>query len=140
MQLNKVLSFIIGKPVGKQQPIPPHQLSAHKRALRRRNLIRREAKIGATVLGPVPIGHQREFFCLDKYTWVWSEQWFNETTQTNEHMVVRYEFQPRGVLKTVNDIPRGYVQGKELKNLVEAIKTYGNRVAMEVYGQAPQMA
>lgn len=102
--------------------------------------MRREAQAGATVFGPVPAGHHREFFCLDRYTWVWSEQWFDEKTQTNQHMTVYYEFQPRGVLKTVNNIPRGYVEGKELKHLVEAMKTYGNRVAVEVYGQSPVIA
>ncbi len=135
--LNKTLSFIIGKPVGKQQPVPTNQLSAHKRAVRRNQLIHQEAQIGSSVLGEIPSGHHREFFCLNKHTWVWSEQWFDSKTQTNQHMNVRYEFQPNGVLKVVNEVPRGYVTGKELKNLDSAIKIYTNRVAVEMYGQAP---
>jgi hypothetical protein len=136
-QLNKILSFIIGKPIGKPVQVPAHQLSTHKRAVRRNNLIHHEAQIGSSVLGEVPAGHQREFFCLDKNTWIWSEQWFDSETKTNQHMSVRYEIQPNGILKIVNDIPRGYITGKELKNLVSAIKIYTNRVAVEMYGQAP---
>ncbi len=136
-RLNKILSFIIGKPVGSTQQMPAHQLSAHKRAVRRNDLIHHEARIGSSVLGEVPAGHQREFFCLDRSTWIWSEQWFDTKTQTNQHMNVRYEIQPNGILKIVDDIPRGYITGKELKNLVSAIKIYTNRVALEMYGQAP---
>ena len=137
MSLSKVASFIIGKPVGKERQIPAHQLSAHKRAVRRHNLLRREAQVGATVLGPIPAGHQREFFCLDQHTWIWSEQWFNPVTKVNEHMTIRYEFQPNAILKYVNDIPRGYIEGKELKSLYNAIKSYGSKVPVEVYSRAP---
>lgn len=135
--LNKVLSFIIGKPIGNKQQVPAHQLSAHKRSLRRQMFLRREAQVGATLLGHIPAGHHREFFCLDRYTWVWSEQWFDEKMQTNQHMTVRYEFQPTAILKVVNGVPRGYVEGKELRNLHEAIKAYGTKVATEVYSRAP---
>lgn len=136
MPVHKILSFIIGKPVGVSQPVPAAQLSAHKRAVRRQSLLRREAQVGSAVFGAVPAGHQRDFFCLDKYTWIWSEQWLDPETKTPQLMTVRYEFQPRGVLKVVNNVPRGYVRGAELRNLVKAIKSYGNRVATEVYGHA----
>ena len=135
MSLNKILSFIIGKPIGKTQPIPQHQLSAHKKATRLNRLMRREALVGGRVFGPVPAGHHREFFFLDSTTWIWSEQWFDEKTGLNQHLNVRYEFQPRGVLKIVNEVPHGYVEGKELQHLVTAMKTYGQKVASEVYGQ-----
>jgi hypothetical protein len=136
--LHKTLSFIIGKPIGQvDHTTLSRQMSAHKQAMRRNQLIHQEARIGSSVLGEVPAGHQREFFCLDKNTWVWSEQWYDQQAKMSRHMNVRYEFQPHGVLKIVDEIPRGYVTGKELKNLVTAIKTYTNRVAVEVYGQAP---
>lgn len=137
MWLDKLLSFIVGKPVGSQRPaVPAHQLSAHKQAIRQQNLLRREAQVGAAVFGPVPAGHHREFFCLDRYTWVWSEEWFDEKTSMMQHMTVRYEFQQNAILKIVNNVPKGYVEGKELQNLHTAIKAYGKKVAQEVYGQA----
>lgn len=135
MSLSDVFKIIIGKPVGAQM-IPAHQLSAHKRAARLRNLMRKEAQVGSSVFGAVPAGHSREFFCLDAVTWVWSEQWYDPTTKSNQHMLVRYEFQSRGVLKTVNDVTCGYVEGRELKNLVTAIESYAAKVTTEVYGRS----
>ena len=48
------------------------------RKVTRRDLIRMESKIGATVFGPVPANHRREFFCLDEHTWVWYEEYFED--------------------------------------------------------------
>lgn len=139
MSLNSVLSFIIGKPVGKKE-VPTHYMSAHKQAMRKRSLMRAEAQIGSTVFGAVPAGHTREFFCLDQYTWVWSERWFDQEEGSEKHMTVRYEFQPNGVLKVVDNIPRGYIQEQELKNLVRAMRTYANKVAVDLYNHAPIVA
>lgn len=125
---------------GQKKVAAPHQLSAYKTAARRNGLIRKEAKVGGAVFGPVPAGRSREFFCLDQYTWIWSEQWFDEKAGMHQQMFVRYEFTPHGVLKIVNDIPRGYVQGKELKNLLRAMRSYSDLVKREVYSNAPATA
>lgn len=135
--LPKVLSFIVGKPVLQPKMPTQTQSSLNKRAAKERDLIRRESKIGAQLLGPIPSGHKREFFNLDVYTWIWHEQWFNPETKNIENMHVQYEFQKRGVLKTVNGVQYGYVTGKELNNLMRTIKLYRNEVAKEVYGLAP---
>lgn len=108
--------------------------------MRERNLLRAEARVGSTVFGAVPAGHNREFFCLDKHTWVWSEHWFDQEAGVEKHMTVRYEFQPTGVLKIVDNIPRGYIKGQELRNLVKAMRTYANKVAAELYNHAPIVA
>lgn len=138
--LRKLLHIILGTPIESKAPAKPLHMTAHRRATQERELIRRESKIGATLFGPVPAGHTREFFCLDQHTWVWFEEWFNAETQHTEHMNVHYEIQPRGVLKTVNNVRYGYVSGPELAHLLEAIKTYHDRVAIEVYGYAPAVA
>lgn len=139
--LHKVVSFILGTPPKSQKTVSPHQLSAYKKATRRRDLIRRESKIGATLFGRIPVGHNREFFCLDKHIWIWHEQWYDVTQKVSKDMQIRYEFQPRGVLKTVDGIAKGYVEGSELRNLLQAVQTYHDRIAVEVYGYAtPQMA
>jgi hypothetical protein len=120
---------------GKQKNFTPN-----KYAQKERELIRREAEVGATLFGTIPMGHHREFFCLDRRTWIWFEEWYDVQTKTNHQMQVRYEFQPRGVLKTVDGVHNGYVEGQELTNLLVAIKQYHDRVAQEVYGYSPSYA
>ena len=139
--LHKLLSVISGKPGNSgAAPTSNFQMSTHRRAVHERDLIRREAKIGATLFGSIPAGHNREFFCFDRSTWIWSEQWYDETSKSHKSMNVRYEFQPRGVLKIVDNIPRGYVEGKELAYLLEAIYNYHERVTTEIYGLQPAVA
>ena len=135
--LRKFLAVIMGTPVNANNQTAPHQLSAHKQTLKERSLIRREAKIGAEVLGAIPSGHSREFFCLDATTWIWHEQWKDPETKQSQAMYVKYEFQPRGVLKTVNGVAKGYVIGQELSRLVDAISLYHKRVSTEIYGRTP---
>ena len=130
--LKKFIGFIIGTP---QQQVAPHQLSAYKRAVKEHELIKKESKIGGTLFGSVPKGHEREFFCLNQHVWIWDEQWYDETEKVMKQMHIRYEFQQMGVLKTVDGVARGYVEAKELKNLMQAIRTYYERVAVEVYGK-----
>jgi hypothetical protein len=50
-------------------------------------------------------------------------------------MSTTYEFQSRGVLKTVNNIPRGFVEGPELTRLLNARQHYSEIVATEFDGQ-----
>ena len=118
----------------KATPVLPH-LAGQKKRARIRELMRRESKIGATVFGPVPQGHQRDFFCFDARTWVWAEQWYDHHTKTQKSMQVQYEFQSRGVLKTVDGVAVGFVKAEELAHLLEAIYTYQQRVHQEVYQQ-----
>lgn len=133
--LRKALGLIMGTPQGVIPTVSSPQMSAHRRATKERDLIRKESKIGATLLGKIPTGHHREFFCLDEHTWVWYEEWFDSTEKMTKTMNVHYDFQPRGVLKIVDGIPTGYVVGAELKHLLETIRTYYKRVSQEVYGQ-----
>lgn len=132
--LHKFLSVIMGYPVGQKQ-VAPQQMTAYKRALLERQLMRQESKIGSQLFGAVPAGRSREFFCLDGRTWVWSESWYDIQTKQHQSVQVQYEFQDRGVLKLINKVPHGYIGGDELKHLVDAIEIYHNRVSVEVYGQ-----
>jgi hypothetical protein len=63
-----------------------------------RDLLRREAELGGQVFGPVAQGGRREFFCLDKNTWIWHEEWVDQTG--NRHTkTTRYDVRPTGILK-----------------------------------------
>jgi hypothetical protein len=105
-----------------------------ERSTRRyRELIRREAQIGGELFGPIPTGVRREFFCLDRKTWVWHEEW---TDKSGKRRVVttRYDVRPNGVLKAQDGQPYRYVELEEGKRLYKAARMYNYRVQTELYG------
>jgi hypothetical protein len=109
-----------------------NQRQDDQRAEQYRNLIRHEAKIGGQLFGPVPAGGKREFFCLDKYTWVWHEEWVEDGQPKVRN--IRYDFRPEGVLKSQN----GHFQPitrEEARHLHDAIKLYGEKIDQELYSR-----
>lgn len=103
----------------------------------RRDLIRMESRIGGQLFGPVPKGHRREFFCLDKDTWVWYEEWLDPKTRKMVNTTTRYEVHDNGVLKVQEGQPYTFVEGQELTNLVWAMHMYYEEVARQIYGYDP---
>lgn len=101
-------------------------------AVEYRKLIREEAKIGGQLFGPVPEGHHREFFCLDEHTWIWHEEW---NDQTGHHVVTtRYDVRPNGILKIQNNGQYQPLSEAEARNLYRAVQLYGRRMSA-VYAQ-----
>lgn len=96
-----------------------------------RNLIRSEAKIGGDVFGPVPDGHRREFFCLDRHTWVWHEEWRNEYGQTQVR-TTRYDVREDGLLKFQNGQYKR-TSADETKRFKQAAQLYLGRVNQQMY-------
>lgn len=97
-----------------------------RRAEFERSLIREEAKIGGQLFGPVPKGHQRQFFCLDEHTWIWHEEW----VQNGQRRVIttRYDVRPNGIIKSQDGQPNRLVSDDEALNLYEAAKLYQQKV------------
>ena len=95
------------------------------------DLIRHEAKLGAEVFGPIPAGHKREFFCLDEYTWVWHEEWKDQSGQKHVR-TTRYDVRPDGVLKSQNGHYQK-VSDNELRRLSKAADLYLQRISTEMY-------
>ena len=91
------------------------------------DLIRHEAKIGGNMFGPIPAGHQREFFCLDEHAWVWHEQWTDAQGKV-QAITTRYEVRPDGVLKIQNDQLYQSLTSEEATNLYKAVELYSQRV------------
>jgi hypothetical protein len=91
-----------------------------------RKLIRREAKIGGKLFGPLPKGHDRQFFCLDEHTWVWHENWTDKNGQRHT-LTTRYEIRPEGILKVQNGRYQQLTRN-EVKNLLKAAELYQDRV------------
>jgi hypothetical protein len=99
-----------------------------------RDLIRHEAKIGGTVFGPVPAGHRREFFCLDRHTWVWHEEWIDQNGQ-HQIRTTRYDVRPNGLLKSQNGTYQK-VSNEETIRFKKAVRIYIDRLNREMYNNA----
>lgn len=107
------------------------QRDEERRARRYRELIRREAKLGGELFGPIAKGNRREFFCLDEHTWVWHEEW---TDQNGHHAVTtRYDVRPNGLFKAQDGQPYQKVSLEEARRLYRAIKLYGQMVDQQIY-------
>jgi len=91
-----------------------------------RSLMRAEAKIGGQLFGPVPKGHNRQFFCLDDHTWIWYEEW--QTKGQRQTVTTRYEVRPNGVLKAQGNQPYQRLSHDEARNLYRAVDLYRQRV------------
>lgn len=104
--------------------------------LTERQLIECESEIGRNLFGPIPEGHQREFFCLDQSTWIWYEQW-QDADQRTISQTIRYEISPAGILKVKENNRYSYIDGQELENFTLAIKLYYERVARSIYHRDP---
>jgi len=105
---------------------------ADRRARQYRDLIRKEAAIGGELFGPLQKGHRREFFCLDRHTWVWHEEWDDEN---GEHHAVttRYDVRPQGVYKAQDGQPYQPVNFQEGRRLYKVVDLYYERVKSELY-------
>lgn len=108
-----------------QKIVPRSEEEARAEALR--EAIHEEAKIGATVFGPIPNGVSREFFCLDENTWVWHEEW-TDTSGKLQTMMTRYDIRPNGIFKAQNNNSYQPISRVETKNLLMAIHRYNQLV------------
>jgi hypothetical protein len=105
--------------------------------LSERELIQRESEIGRELFGPIPKGHQREFFCLDEQTCIWYEAYKDENGKDVE-LTTRYEIQGDRVLKAQPGGNYSYIEGPELDNLLTAIGMYYERVMRSIYHSDPR--
>lgn len=103
------------------------QSAQQRLANERRELKRYLARLGGSVFGPIPAGVRREFFCLDRHTWVWHEEW---TDQNGQHraMTTRYDVRPTGVLKSQGVNAYQQLSDSEERNFRQAVRVYGQRV------------
>lgn len=98
-----------------------------------RQLMRREAELGGEVFGPIPADRRREFFCLDKNTWIWHEEW-SDQAGVRQAKTTRYDVRPTGILKAQSNGSYHAVSEDESKNLIDAARIYINRSLTELYG------
>ncbi len=104
-----------------------------KRAAIQRSLLRKEAAIDGELFGPVPEGGRREFFCLDEHTWIWHEEWLDQSGQRRIR-TTRYVIREDSIIKKQDNGEYHLVSLSEAENLLKAAETYQRRVSKEVYG------
>lgn len=93
-------------------------------------LIHHQAKIGGQLFGPIPEGHRREFFCLDKQTWVWHEEWKDDNGQW-QTMTTRYDIRDQAVFKSQGGQSYQKLDETELRNLYQAAQLYVEKMEAE---------
>lgn len=95
-------------------------------------LMNAESELGRTLFGPIPVGHQREFFKSRDNVWIWHENWTDEMGNL-QNMTIRYEVRPEGVFKKVSNGIYTKIEGEELENFRRAAKNYLELVKTKLY-------
>ena len=107
------------------------QKAEQRRADALRALMHYEARIGGELFGAIPAGHRREFFCLDRHTWVWHEEW-NDANGQRRAVTTRYDIRPNGILKSQGHNSYQRLDENEARNLYRAARLYFERVGGEL--------
>jgi hypothetical protein len=97
------------------------------------DLMRREVALTRDIFGPVPAGTRREFFCLDKHTWIWYEEW-TDAQGIRQQMTTRYVVRPREILKSQNGGAYYRLSYEEAQNFQGATQAYYQKIKTHLYG------
>lgn len=131
----KMLTLLVGDPSQTKLTMPKKQRPI--KVPTERELIQLESEVGAKLFGQVPVGHRREFFCLDETTWIWYEEWIDPQTKKSHSETTRYEIHDNGILKVMEGARYTFIEGTELDNFVMATRLYYEQVARNVYETDP---
>lgn len=96
------------------------------------DLVNAESELGRTLFGPIPMGHQREFFMAKSNVWIWHESYLNHQGSMEE-MTIRYEVRPTGVYKKIVGKNYEKIEGAELDNFRKATRSYLELVKTKLY-------
>ena len=140
--LTKALELLVGEQQPKLSSGASISLKMPKnfrplKKLTERELIQLESEIGGTLFGPIPAGHARQFFNLDKTTWIWYEE-FSDKSGKKHSVTTRYEVQEKGILKAQDGAKYSYLEGQELENFAVAVQAYYEQVMRGVYKRDPK--
>ena len=98
------------------------------------DLMRLEIDKTRDIFGPLDEGTKRDFFCLDRNTWIWYEEWTDEQGRRRQ-MTTRYMVRPSEVLKSQNGGPYQRLSLDEARNFKRAVEVYVQRVKTELYAE-----
>ena len=118
--------------LGFSLPFAKAEQGAYRGGLSYDDLLSAESELGRTLFGPIPVGHQREFFKHRGNVWIWHENWLNEAG-TEQSITIRYEVRANGVYKKVPGAPYQKLVGSELDNFRLAARSYFDLVKQNLY-------
>lgn len=98
------------------------------------DLINAESKLGATLFGPIPEGHRREFFRYRHNVWVFHESWTSDGKKFES--TITYSVRENGVYKCPLGGEYVKISGKELLNFKKATVEYLKLVKRKLYNAA----
>ncbi len=104
-----------------------------------KDLMRREADLNKNLFGPVPKGTKRDFFNLDKHTWIWYEEWTDDSGQLQQ-MTTRYVVRPTEILKSQNGGAYFRLTTDEAKNFQKATDSYIKNAKKNLYATSNSTA
>ncbi len=96
------------------------------------DLIRRESVINQDIFGKLPKGTKRNFFCLDKNTWVWYEEWI-DNNKRKQQSTTKYIIRSSEILKSQNGGAYHRLNFEEAENFQKATNLYVDNVKKELY-------
>lgn len=132
--LKKAMQLLVGAPEGQVLTMP--KKARPLKSLTERDLINLESQIGSKIFGDAPEGGRREFFNLDRSTWIWYEEWLEGGSKTRS-VTIRYEVNDQGVLKVQEGARYNFLDGVELDNFQLAVQIYYEQVMRGVYRRNP---
>lgn len=132
--LKKALQLIVGSPDGQSLTMP--KKTRPLKSMTERDLINLESQIGSKIFGEAQPGGRREFFNLDRNTWIWYEEWL-EGGSKKRSITIRYEVTEQGILKVQEGARYNFLEGAELHNFQLAIQIYYEQVMRGVYKRDP---
>ncbi len=87
------------------------------------SVLETEAIMGGKLFGPIKPGHRREFFCLNPHTWVWHEEWLDNSNERHI-LTTYYHIRKNIILKSHGDQNYQSLTESELQNFLNATKIY----------------
>jgi len=97
-----------------------------------RSIMQYEARLGGELFGPIAKGNRREFFCLDERTWVWHEEYTDDTGK-RQIVTTRYDIRPGGILKSQGANSYVGLSESEERHFRQAVRLYAQRVGGELH-------
>lgn len=96
------------------------------------DLINAESRLGATLFGPIPEGHRREFFRYRHNVWIYHESWKADGKKMES--TITYKVRENGVFKCPLGGEYVKITGAELTNFKKAVKEYLKLIKTNLYG------
>lgn len=99
------------------------------------DLINAESRLGASLFGPIPAGHRREFFRYRHNIWIYHENWHDQKNKRKE-TTITYSVRENGVYKCPLGGEYVKIEGEELENFKKATRAYLKLVKSQLYHKA----